>query len=101
MESYTEKDHVGAVNELERCEEVARYIVSHDATVRAAAKKFGISKSTVHKEVTARLKAVNHGLYREVREVLETNKAERHVRGGEATKQKYEKMRLQSSRAKI
>ena len=85
----------GVINEIERCEEVARYIVSHGATVRAAAKKFGISKSTVHKEVTSRLKAVNHGLFCEVREILETNKAERHVRGGEATKQKYERLRLE------
>ena len=74
----------------ERCEILARYIVLHGATVRTAAKSFGISKSTVHKEITVRLKEVNCGLYAEVREVLEKNKAERHLRGGEATKKLYE-----------
>ena len=74
----------------ERCEVLARFIVLHGATVRTAAKSFGISKSTVHKEVTVRLRAVNVGLYEEVREILEKNKAERHIRGGEATKRRYE-----------
>ena len=73
----------------ERCEALARYIVLYGATVRTAAKKFGISKSTVHKEITERLKRVNRGLYLEVRDVLEKNKAERHIRGGEATKRRY------------
>lgn len=80
-----------------RCEEVAKYIVVCGATVRLAAKKFGMSKSTVHKEVTARLKLVNPGLFAEVREVLEKNKAERHLRGGEATRQRYEKKRKMPS----
>ena len=73
----------------ERCEILARYIVLYGATVRSAAKKFGISKSTVHKEITDRLKRVNRGLYLEAREILEKNKAERHIRGGEATKRRY------------
>ena len=74
----------------ERCEILARYIVLHGATVRMAAKSFGISKSTVHKEITVKLRKVNAGLYAETREVLEKNKAERHLRGGEATKKRYE-----------
>ena len=68
---------------------LADYIIKNNATVRSAAGKFGISKSTVHKDVTERLKNVNRGLYNEVKEILEKNKAERHLRGGEATKMKY------------
>lgn len=66
------------------------YIAETGATVRQAAGVFGISKSTVHKDVTERLEHVNAGLYREVRDVLEENKAQRHLRGGEATRHKYE-----------
>lgn len=69
-------------------------MIMHGATVRTAAKSFGISKSTVHKEITERLKRVNGGLYSEIREVLEKNKAERHLRGGEATRKRYEIKRL-------
>ena len=74
----------------ERCELLARYIVMHGATVRTAAKYFGISKSTVHKEISTRLRAVNPGLYSEARLVLDKNKAERHLRGGEATRKRYQ-----------
>jgi len=70
------------------CEEAA-YIVEHKATVREAAKALCIGKSTIHKDVTDRLKTVNPGLYRSVREVLNINKAERHLRGGKATHDKY------------
>ncbi|MDR0916770.1 MAG: sporulation transcriptional regulator SpoIIID [Oscillospiraceae bacterium] len=63
------------------------------ATVRAAATKFGISKSTVHKDLSERLEHCNRALYLQVKEVLETNKAERHLRGGEATKRKYKESR--------
>ena len=73
----------------ERAMESARYIVKNKATVRQAAKVFGISKSTVHKDVSERLKKINPGLAKEVREILEENKAERHIRGGLATKLKY------------
>ena len=76
-----------------RCEEVAKYVISSGATVRAAARRFGISKSTVHKDVTCRLKHVNSALYEDVRVILERNKAERHLRGGEATKRRYERFR--------
>lgn len=73
----------------ERAQELGKYIVDHGATVRAAAKAFGISKSTVHADVTVRLRALNAGLWREVREVLDVNRAERHIRGGAATREKY------------
>ena len=68
---------------------LAHYIIDSKDTVRGAAKKFGISKSTVHKDVSERLKKINPSLAREVRLVLDENKAERHIRGGMATKMKY------------
>ena len=74
----------------ERAIELANYIIEKKTTVRAAAKQFGISKSTVHKDVTERLIKVNSELADSVRVVLEENKAERHIRGGEATKAKYQ-----------
>lgn len=73
----------------ERAMAVACYIVEHNATVRQAAKQFGISKSTVHKDITERLKQINPGLAREARKVLDVNKSERHIRGGLATREKY------------
>ena len=73
----------------ERADELARYIIRNNATVRQAAAKFGISKSTVHKDVTDRLRLTNRQLYEEVKSVLDENKAERHIRGGMATKMKY------------
>ncbi|MBQ2202471.1 MAG: sporulation transcriptional regulator SpoIIID [Clostridia bacterium] len=74
------------------CEE-ASYIITHKATVRDAAKALCIGKSTIHKDVTDRLKSINPGLYGSVREVLNTNKAERHLRGGKATHDKYASLR--------
>ena len=68
---------------------LGEYIIETGATVRAAAKKFHVSKSTVHKDVSDRLRAVNPQLYQEVRHVLEVNKAQRHIRGGIATREKY------------
>ena len=73
----------------ERAVNIAHYIIDSKDTVRGAAKKFGISKSTVHKDVSERLCKINPGLASEVREILEENKAERHIRGGMATKLKY------------
>lgn len=70
---------------------LGEYIVEHKSTVRAAAKSFGISKSTVHKDVSERLRTIDPQLYGEVKEILDTNKAQRHIRGGMATKQKYRK----------
>lgn len=75
----------------ERSVNLAYYIIDSKDTVRGAAKKFGISKSTVHKDVTERLGKINPVLAKEVREVLDENKAERHIRGGMATKLKYMK----------
>jgi len=72
-----------------RVVDVSRYIVETKATVRKAALVFGVSKSTVHKDVTERLPRINQQLARKVKEVLEHNKAERHLRGGEATRRKY------------
>jgi putative DeoR family transcriptional regulator (stage III sporulation protein D) len=73
----------------ERVVEIAMYIVEHKATVRETAKAFGISKSTVHKDVTERLPRVNKNLADATREVLDVNKSERHIRGGMATREKY------------
>lgn len=78
----------------ERVVELARYIIDSKDTVRGTAKKYGISKSTVHKDLSQRLEKINYALYLEVREVLDENKAERHIRGGLATKKKYEKMKM-------
>ena len=69
--------------------EVAVYMIETNATVRSAAKHFGISKSTVHKDLSQRLPCCNRLLYEAVREILDENKAQRHIRGGLATKQKY------------
>lgn len=73
----------------ERVLQIGEYIIKSNATVRQAAKEFGVSKSTVHKDVTERLEAVNASLAAEVKKVLDVNKAERHLRGGEATREKY------------
>lgn len=73
--------------------DLALYIVEHQATVRAAAKQFGISKSTVHKDLSQRLPAFNRPLYLQVKEILDRNKAERHIRGGNATREKYQQKR--------
>ncbi len=81
MRSYTEA----------RCQKVGRYIVEHHATVRQTAKVFGISKSTVFEDANERLRRCNLKLYREVAKVFAKNKAERHIRGGQATKAKYKK----------
>lgn len=73
----------------ERACDIAVYIIESRSTVRAAAKQFGVSKSTVHKDLTERLRTVNPALYAQVRELLDINKAERHIRGGMATRRKY------------
>ena len=75
----------------QRACDLAVYITESRATVRAAAKRFGISKSTVHKDLSERLEHINKPLYLQVKEVLEYNKAERHIRGGMATKAKYKR----------
>ena len=81
----------------ERATELAEFIINNKATVRSAAKQFNISKSTVHKDVTERLKTFNKSLYSEVKYILNINKEQRHIRGGMATKEKYLKAKKQSS----
>lgn len=73
----------------ERAIKIANYIIENNATVRQTAKAFGISKSTVHKDVAERLTQINPGLAQEARKVLDVNKSERHIRGGLATREKY------------
>lgn len=75
----------------ERAVELGEYIIENKTTVRGAAKKFGVSKSTVHKDVAQRLKYIDPQLYRKVKVVLDYNKAQRHIRGGIATRLKYKK----------
>ncbi len=77
----------------ERCEKLAEYIIAHRATVRAAGQRFGVSKSTVHKDVTEKLREIDPALASEVRRILQINKEERHLRGGEATKEKYKRQK--------
>ena len=76
-------------SDRERCVVLASYLVENRATVRATAQRFGISKSTVHKDVTERLMQVNPSLAKQARKVLDINKSERHIRGGLATREKY------------
>lgn len=87
----------------ERVIKVAQYIIETEDTVRGAAKRFGISKSSIHKDVSQRLLKINYPLAMEVRKVLDKNKAERHIRGGLATKLKYsnEKLLLKSEEHNI
>ena len=73
----------------QRAMEIARYIIDNNATVRQAAKQFGVSKSTVHKDITERLMQINPSLANDARGVLDVNKSERHIRGGLATREKY------------
>lgn len=83
----------------DRCTALGAYIVKNGATVRQTARQFGISKSTVHKDVTDVLRQVDPALYLKVREILEVNKQERHLRGGEATRKKYIQQKTKSKNA--
>lgn len=80
---------IGDWSGRERCVLLGEYLLEHQSTVRSAAQAFGISKSTVHKDVTQTLKNVNKSLFSEVQQLLQKNKQERHLRGGEATRLKY------------
>ncbi len=82
----------------ERCEILAEYVIETGATVRSAAAHFGISKSTVHKDLTYKLKRFNPTLYERVKAILALNKSERHLRGGEATRKKYLMQRIKHMR---
>ena len=77
----------------DRATRLGEYIGENKATVRRAAKQFGVSKSTVHKDVSQRLKYIDSGLYKDVKNILAVNKAQRHIRGGLATKKKYESLK--------
>lgn len=78
--------------------DIAAYIIDTGATVRAAAGKFGISKSTVHKDISERLEKINPTLYADVKKVLDKNKAERHIRGGLATRERYRKIAVEGEK---
>lgn len=80
-----------APTDKDRSELLGEYMVKNKATVRACAKQFGISKSTVHKDVSQRLEKINPSLYKKVKKLMDNNKAQRHIRGGMATKAKYQK----------
>lgn len=82
----------------QRACDLAVYIIENRTTVRAAAKKFGISKSTVHKDLSQRLAGLNRTLYLQVKQIMEQNKAERHIRGGLATRQKYRRIRDENAK---
>ena len=86
-----EADYTAYGTKQERCVSLAKYIIENKATVRNAGKVFGISKSTVHQDITSRLEKINPELHKQVKEILEINKQERHIRGGMATKNKYRK----------
>ena len=82
----------------ERCIILANYLVENKTTVRKVAQHFGISKSTVHKDITTNLKKINTELYYKAKEILDINRNERHIRGGEATRRKYRKDNLSNDR---
>ncbi len=81
--------YISSIKSKERCVILGTYLVENHATVRATARQFKISKSTVHKDITQTLRRINPALHEQVQSVLEQNKDERHLRGGAATKQKY------------
>ena len=76
-------------HQRERCEVLAEYLIQHKTTVRETAARYGISKSTVHKDITEKLQKINPDLFEDAKQILAINQSERHLRGGEATKQKY------------
>lgn len=80
-------------NTQDRCVTLGMYIIENEATVRQTAAVFGISKSTVHQDITARLEKINPALYKQVKTILDKNKQERHIRGGMATKLKYQRIK--------
>ncbi len=82
------------LNGRDRSEVLGEYVIETGATVRACAHRFGVSKSTVHKDLSQKLRHINHGMFIEVKEILEKNKSERHIRGGEATRKKYLQKRI-------
>lgn len=87
-----QQNYMQNIDQKERCEILAEYFIDHQSTVREAAKNFSISKSTVHKDLAYKLSKTNPTLYMEVKKILDKNKMERHLRGGEATKRKYKNL---------
>lgn len=94
----TEYEYIIVDDVRDRCLRIAEYIIDHNSTVRQTAKVFGISKSTVHKDITVCLEKRNAALALEVKKILEKNKSERHIRGGEATRKKYMSIKSAKSR---
>ena len=84
--------------EKDRCIKLAEYLIENRSTVRATAKHFGISKSTVHKDIAEKLPHIQLQLYRDAKKILDQNKAERHIRGGQATRDKYITLHSKSKR---
>ena len=93
MKQSTKKRGVLSAEEKERCIRLGEYLVEHNSTVRNTAQYFGISKSTVHKDLTEKLPNISKSLYIEAKRVMDKNKAERHIRGGKATQNKYRSLR--------
>ena len=100
MREHTDANLFAGVGyeEKDRCVRLAEYLIEHRSTVRATAKHFGISKSTVHKDISEKLPHVNVSLYNEAKGILQFNKAERHLRGGQATKMKYRALKSKKRR---
>ncbi len=98
-EHCTDGWHVSVLEEeKDRCIRLAEHLIENQSTVRATAKHFGISKSTVHKDLSEKLPHANKALYKEVKAIMDQNKAERHLRGGQATKIKYRTIRNKNRR---
>lgn len=97
MKQATDRDWTADAEEKERCVQLAEYLIEHRATVRATARYFGISKSTVHKDIAEKLPHIRPALYEAAKEILDLNKAERHIRGGKATQDKYRSLRNKKS----
>ena len=93
MKQPQKRPVVLSAEEKERCIRLGEYLVEHNSTVRATAQFFGISKSTVHKDLTEKLPYIKRSLYEEAKKVMDLNKAERHIRGGKATQDKYRSLR--------
>lgn len=97
MKHAPNRRKISTPEEQERCIQLGEYLVENNATVRATAAHFGISKSTVHKDLSERLPHIRKLLYEEAKKVMDRNKAERHIRGGKATQDKYKLLRDKKS----
>jgi len=93
MKLSTDRDWTAKPEEKERCIRLAEYLIENRSTVRATARYFGISKSTVHKDLAEKLMHINYAMFEEAKRIMDMNKAERHIRGGKATQNKYRSLR--------